>query len=88
VRRAAAELFHHPDFLHAGLLDIQNAGAGQTVGQQGFGILEAQAVDHPVLFGTQSGAESLGQFGVGGQHKKRFHLTCGPDSVRYKCWRF
>ena len=67
-RRATAKFLQNPDFLNATQFDIHNAGIGQSVSEQRFGIFHADAMDDAILFRIQTGAEDFHQLRMRSQH--------------------
>jgi hypothetical protein len=78
-------VFQGPDFLNGGLLDVDDAGVGEAVGEQRFGFFESGAVDDTILLRLQSCAQRLGQFRMLGEDQQRFHFSSGVASVRKSC---
>ena len=78
----AAQFLEEPDALHAGQLDIHDAGLRQTMGQQRLRLVQAGAVEHAVLFGIEPPRGSPRRNpDVSASTKSGFHFTGGPAGV-------
>jgi hypothetical protein len=70
---AAAEALDDPHTFDAHEIGVENAGAGQAVDDERFGLLNIVPVDDAVVFGAETGADRLGKVRVRGQNQNRFH---------------
>ena len=69
----AAEAVNGPDDFNVHQIGVQNARRDQSVREQRFGLVHAQAMDDAILRGIQTRANRFGEIGMIGQNQNGFH---------------
>ena len=79
---APAEAFNYPDAFDAHEIRVKNAGTGQTVDEERFGLLYIKPVDNTILFRVKTGADALGKIRMRRQNQNCLHNLTGKNGFR------
>ncbi len=67
MRQSAPEFFQHPDALHVGQFNVDQADVHHAANEQRFGFLQVDPMDEPELFRIERSPNGIGQIRMRGQ---------------------